>query len=422
MKTLKQFQPKLLAAAILIGLCTVSGSAIAAQGDGAGGGGGSGGGGGGAGTGEIFGDLVVLKRDANGVPILTADGCQQPINAAGNPIPLDPLTCAVQVGSETELQAVDFARLSVARSPASVMDKQMADVLVNLSTAQCRTLDPAGRLVYSNPDTADVDGDGNTTELVSSAVDSPLQNLAIYREQITKGALGSPAIALPVPFSGYGNLDTAAKALGAASDKGGKIDIDLVVYLNQIMGLDLSTTTTQLPKTCIDIKQEVQGVVQTVNKCFLNYSAYSYGRSQTYGNLPFPSNIPAANPKPGFFDYLTLYQDLTPDGKPLFNISSASIVPTVFQGSLGFTGGNIGGFAQASDDARAVIDFMHSHPVLVGYEAPVLCEGSTPPPPAALVDVSSKLQVPKKMVGNTTREATLTVTNLKGALASGSVS
>ena len=422
MKTLKQFQPKLLAAAVLIGLCTVSGSAIAAQGDGAGGGGGggSGGGGGGAGTGEIFGDLVVLLRDANGVPILK-EGCQQPINAAGQPIPLDLSTCAVQVGSETQLQAVDFARLSVARSPASVMDKQMADVLVNLSTAQCLTLDPAGRLVYSNPDTADVDVDGDTTELVSSAVDSPLQNLAIYREQITKGALGSPAIALPVPFSGYGNLDTAAKALGAASDKGGKIDIDLVVYLNQILGLD--KVTTQLdPKICIDIKQEVQGVVQTVNKCFLNYGNYNYARSQTYGNLPFPSNIPAANPQLGFFDYLTPYLSLTaPDGRPLFNISSASIVPTVFQSLPGFTGGNIGGFAQASDDARAVIDFMHSHPVLVGYEAPVLCEGSTPPPPAAPVDVSSKLQVPKKMVGNTTREATLTVTNLKGALASGSV-
>ena len=420
MKTLKQFQPKLLAAAVLIGVCTVSGSAIAAQGDGAGGG--SGGGGGGAGTGEIFGDLVVLLRDANGVPILTAEGCQQPINAAGYPIPLDTSTCAVLDANVGDLQSVDFGRMSVARSPASVMDKQMADVLVNLSTAQCLTLDPAGRLVYSNPDTADVDGDGDTTELVSSAIDSPLQNLSIYRELITKGALGSPAIALPVPpINGYGKLDTAAKALGAASDKGGKIDIDLVVYLNQILGLD--KVDTQLdPKICINIKQEVQGVVQTVNKCFLNYSAYSYGRLQTYGNLPFPSNIPAANPQPGFFDYLTPYLSLTaPDGRPLFNISSASILPTVFEGSLGFTGGNIGGFAQASDDARAVIDFMHTYPVLVGYEAPVLCEDSTPPPPAAPVDVSSKLQVPKKMVGNTTREATLTVTNLSGALASGSV-
>jgi hypothetical protein len=412
MKMLNQFQ--LLAAAVLITLCSINGNAFAAQGGGNGGSGGSG-------SGEVLGDLVVLDRDANGVPILTADGCQQPLAADGFKIPVDPLTCAVVVGNETLLQAVDFARMSVARAPASVMDKQMADVLVNLSTAQCLTLDPAGRLVYSNPDTADVDGDKNTTELVSSAVDSPLQNLAIYRELITKGVLGTPAITLPKPFTQYGILDTAAKALGAASDKEGKINIDLVVYLNQILGLDLSTTATQLePKICKDIKQEVKGVVQTVNKCFLNYGAYNYGRSETYGNLPYPKNIPAASPQPGYFDYLTPYLSSTaPDGRPLFNISSASIVPTVFV-NLQSTG-NIGGFAQASDDARAVIDFMHSHPVLVGYEAPVLCEGSAPPPPLALVDVSSKLQMPTRMVGNTAREGTLTVTNLKGAVASGSV-
>ena len=96
-------------------------------------------------------------------------------------------------------------------------------------------------------------------------------------------------------------------------------------------------------------------------------------------------------------------------------------MPTVFQSLPGFHGGNIGGFAQASDDARAVIDFMHTYPVLAGYEAPVRCNGSVPPPPVALVDVSSKLQMPIRMVGNTTREGTLTVTNVKGAAASGQV-
>ena len=48
MKTLKQFQPKLLAAAVLVGLCTLSGGTFAAPG---GGGGGGGGGGTGAGAG-----------------------------------------------------------------------------------------------------------------------------------------------------------------------------------------------------------------------------------------------------------------------------------------------------------------------------------------------------------------------------------
>ncbi len=417
MKMLEKFQPKLLAVALMIELCTFNSSAFAAAGDGSGGTGGSGTGG--SGSGEVLGDLVVLLRDAGGIPILTAEKCQQPLAADDTIIPVDPLTCAVVAGNETKLQAVDFARMSVARSPAKVMDKQMADVLVNLSTAQCLTLDPAGRLVYSSPDITDVDGDENSTELVSSAVDSPLQNLAIYRELMTNGKLGVPVITLPKPFTEYGILDTAAKALGAAADKGGKINIDLVVYLNQILGLDLSTTSTQLPKTCIDIKQEVKGVVQTVKKCFLNYSAYTYERAETYGNLPFPKNIPANSPQLGYFDYLTPYQSLTAtDGRPLFNISSSNIVSTVFV-SLPIMD-NIGAFAQASDDARAVIDFMHSHPVMAGYEAPVLCKGSVAPPPLPAVDVSSKLQMPTRMVGNTSREGTLTVSNLKGAPASGS--
>lgn len=433
MKRFKQFQKKQLAAAVLAGLCALTGNALAAQGSGSGGSGG-----GGAGTGEIFGDLYKLLRDVNGVPILTADKCQQPVAVPGvslpaigglpgcTPtsatdsctIPVDSATCAVVAGYETYLQAVDFARMSVARAPASVMDKQLADVLVNLSTAECLTLDPAGRLVYSNPDTADIDGDGDTAELVSSAVDSPLQNLSIYRELILKGSLGDPAITLPKPFNSYSMLDTAAKALGAASDKGGKIDIDLVVYLNQLLGLDKATTALG-DNFCITTKQEVQGNVQDVEKCFLNYSNYKYLRSTTYGNLPYPANIPAGAPELGFFDYLTLYPDsTTSNGDPLFFIDSAGIYPTVFSGLSGFTWNNIGGFAQASDDARAVIDFMHSHPVLEGFEAPVLCQAAPPPLP---VDVSSKLQMPIRMVGNTTREGTLTVVNLSGATASGTV-
>jgi len=455
MKALKRFQPKLLAAAVLMGLCTLNSGAFAAgTGSGSGGTGGTTGG-----QGEVLGDLVVLLRDASGVPILTADKCQQPLAAPGvslpasadgtiptctptSPtasctIPVVPATCAVVAGYETYLQAVDFARMSVARSPAKVMDKQLADVLVNLSTAQCLSLDPAGRLVYSTQETTatgDLNGDGDTNDLVSSAVDSPLQNLAIYRELMTKGSLGTPVIKLPTPsgITGYGILDTAAKALGAASDKGGKIDVNLVVYLNQILGLDQTAVTTSLPK--IDpplvIRQEVQGQVVDVTKYFLNYGSYSYNRTETYGNLPYPANIPApntTNPQLGYFEYLTPYlNEKTEDGKSLFYINSASIVQaptstikTVFVSLPEVRGSNIGSFAQAADDARAVIEFMHSHPVMAGYETPVKCAGSVTPPLA--VDVSSKLQMPTRMVGGTTREGTLTVSNLKGAAASGKV-
>jgi hypothetical protein len=73
MKMLEKFQPKLLAVALLIELCTFNGSALAAAGDGSGG----------SGNGEVLGDLVVLERYPSGVPILTADGCQQPLAADG---------------------------------------------------------------------------------------------------------------------------------------------------------------------------------------------------------------------------------------------------------------------------------------------------------------------------------------------------
>ncbi len=66
---------------------------------------------------------------------------------------------------------------------------------------------------------------------MASTIDSPLQNLAIYRQLMLTGTIGAP---LP---EGAGTLDTAARGLGAASDKTGEVNVDLVAYLNQIMGL-----------------------------------------------------------------------------------------------------------------------------------------------------------------------------------------
>ncbi len=418
------------------------------------------GGGGGGGTAPDYGDMFVLLRAANGVPILTpettaidpetglevpAGSCQQPIAlpsdtcpvtcSEGVPclVPLDPITCGVAVGYETCTQEVDFSRMNVARAPAAVMDRQLADVVVNLATADCITLDPAGRLVYTSQDINDSDGDGVTLEYISSAVDSPLQNLAIYKEMILRGELGDPAdpIELPQPFTGYGYLDTAAKGLGAASDKGGSINVDLVVYLNQILGLpDLETTNLGAP-ICINVRQEVQGVVQLVEKCFLNYAGYGYERSETYSALPYPAYIPQDNPLDGWFEYLALYPDVTgPDGEPLFWIVEGPILPAVFPDTdttdlddflPGFEDGNIGGLAQAADDARAVIDFMHTNPVLIGYETPLTCGA----PHVTAYDVSispdSGLQVPVRMVFGTEREGTVAVANAGPDAASGVV-
>jgi hypothetical protein len=408
-------KPSMAMVAILAGLLAASAVALAAKPPNAGNGGGNGGGGGGTEPPDL-GDLVVLYRDADGVPYLTPDSCVQPLPSATCPatcvlvpgvpagpdvIPVDPATCAITAECATCTQEVDFGRINDARSPDTVFATQLDDVIVNLSTADCITQDPAGRLVTSR-----VDG-GVVT---SAAIDSPLQNLAIYKQLVLSGHVGTASgVVLP------GNLhDNAARSLGAASDKTGEVNVDLVAYLNQIMGLADPNTPTMLdPKFCIDVKEEVKGVVQMVQKCYLNYRGYGYNRATNFGALPAPAYIPAGAPVNGTFEYL---EDLG-TVPPTFALANGPIAETVFPDGAGsalpgFTGGNIGGFAQAADDARAVIDYMHSWPVPGDYATPVPCVATGVTSYDVSISDQSGLQVPVRMVAGTEgREFTVTVAN-----------
>lgn len=423
MTILKKSHSKLLVVAVLLGLSAMSANAFAARPPGAGGGKG----GGGSSGSPDFGDLFVLLRDADGVPILTADSCQQPLAAPGvslpavgtfpacTPasetescvIPVDPATCAVAAGYETFTQEVDFGRTSVARSPVTVLESQLDDVIVNLATADCTTLDPAGRLVTSTV----------TDGVVSSAaIDSPLQNLAIYRRLMLAGTLDRD-----LPDSNA--LNTAARGLGAAIDKTGKVSVDTVAYLNQIMGLTDESVTTFLPKKCINVREEVNGVVQTVRKCFLDYGAtggnYAYDRTANFTSLPSPPYITGDNPTPGWFEYLSVLDPTT----PTFGITQGPILEAVPEllAAPTLTVSNIGGFAQAADDARAVINFMHNWPLPVGFATPLTCTASGSTTYDVSISPDSGLQVPVQMVDGTAREFTVTVANAGPQAASGSV-
>jgi hypothetical protein len=317
-------------------------------------------------------------------------------------VDVDQRTCGVAAGCSGCTQEVDFGRINEARSPESVFASQLEDVVVNLATADCRTLDPAGRMVASRL--------GDDPPVESKTIDSPLQNLAIYRELMLTGDIGAP---LP---AGAGTLDTAARGLGAANDKGGEVNVDLVAYVNQIMGLsDLDPD-----RLCETYREEVQGVIQLVEKCFLDYSNYGYERGTNFGELPSPAYIPEGDATAGWFEYSYQINDV-----PEFGIMQGPITTGVFADES-FTGSNIGGFAQAADDTRAVINFMHENPVPVGYETPVFCE--QPPPGEIAYDVliseESGLQVPVRMVdGSEGREFIVTVANASGSAdpASGTV-
>ena len=82
----------------------------------------------------------------------------------------------------------------------------------------------------------------------------------------------------------------------------------------------------------------------------------------------------------------------------------------------GFMAGNIGGFAQAADDTRAVIDFMHNWPVPGDYPTPVPCAASGDVAYDVLISEESGLQVPRNIVdGSEGREFIVTVANASGS-------
>ena len=382
-----------------------------------------------------FGDLIILYRDINGVPIpspettatdpdgLPAPGglCWQPIafNVSDEPDTLCPTSCVVDSvptgtgvvdvnqyncgvaeGCSGCTQEVDFGRINAVRSPDDVFDRQLEDVIVNLTTADCVTLDPAGRMVASRV--------ADDEPVSSSTIDSPLQNLAISRQLLLTGTIGAP---LP---QGADVLDTAARGIGAGSGKTGEVSVDLVAYLDQLMGLTAPGTVTILdPKLCETYREEVQGVIQLVEKCFLDYRNYEYARTTNFVALPAPAYIPGPPDDPaleGWFEYLAV---LDPNF-PSFQILQGPITTAVFADEPGFTEGNIGGYAQAADDARAVINFMHDWPMPDAdvYATEVVCEASDEIAYDVSISDVSGLQVPQNIVdGSSDREFIVTVAN-----------
>lgn len=284
-------------------------------------GGKSGGGGKPAGAGskkgDLYGDMVALLRDANGVPILTSAGLVQVIayvyDASGNLVPLKdasgnavviPYTAEGELATTVTLGTttydvygaeVDLGRLSVGRAPSKVLDHSLTEALSKL-TAGTVTLDSTGRLAV----------DGVT-------IDSPLENLALYDKYMATGSL--PGVTLPVGFN-------PASLLAAASDKYGSINVDTVVYMNSILGVNSGTT-------------------------YYDFSTTNYDRYTTWKNATAQILV------------------LQPDGVT-YKVETVNLYDAVFNSTNWVDPTATGGaddFATAADDYRAVIEFVHDNAV-----------------------------------------------------------
>ncbi len=267
----------------------------------------------GSARGDLYGDMYVILRDDNGVPILNEAGFVQPVDANGNPIPLDEEGAPIDPTLATE---VELGRLNVGRAPTQVLDRRAEEVITMLNSATDLSLDAAGRLVVT------VDG-------VAKTIDSPLENLAIYVALMTTGTIPGvndlPGTEFDHLVDGVLTVEDLASATSfaaAATDKSGSFSIDEVAYLNAFLGINIEKTGD-------------------VSYSAFDYSEFSYDRSDTYGAITAE----------------VLVQQ--PDGSWVPTV--INVYETIF-GSVDFSGsGSISVFSQAADDARAIINFIHEY-------------------------------------------------------------
>ena len=417
----------------------------AIAGNGPGGPGGSGGEGDIPDTGELYGDLYVILRDVNGVPILSADGCIQPIAAVdgsvdiatenggtltittieGEPFALptytdtagDLVECELTEEMATWVQAVDFGRLNLGRSPESVIAHAFDEAIKKLNVATAIYLDPAGRLVLTLPDTETEDPE----DTVDKTIDAPAENLALYIEMMTDGdwitedttpiVKGGPpegkgpppddgpssedrpvlnesasALLAGLGFENLGLMDEepdkslnnaeltlAASLLAAAADKTGGITLDKVAYINSVYGINQTGT----------LPGEVEG------KTYYDFSAYAYNRNSSYGNRGSQTCIdqgfassyiwvlqPEADTDNNLatLHFVTTCMDLLgydPDGADPVNAVHFTEMVEGYTTAFDADGNplsysfdtNIRAFTKAADDALQVIEYIHNYKI-----------------------------------------------------------
>ncbi|HUW27408.1 MAG TPA: hypothetical protein VMV97_02245 [Sulfuriferula sp.] len=274
--------------------------------------------------GDLYGDLYVVLRDANGVPLLDASGNVQVLayvtDALGNLVPLldngtqvliprdaeGNLLTTVTIGTTTYNvvpSSVEFSRLSVGRAPTKVLSHSLTEATSSILSGTSITLDAAGRIM--------VDG---------STIDSPLENLALYVAIMTNTLPADVKAKLPA------NLK-AESLLAAAADKTSTISVDTLVYLNSVLGINT--------------------VVNGVTTKYYDFSSVNYDRAATWDGKTAVVLV------------------LQPDGVT-YKAETVNLYDAVFGGTDWVDTTPTGGaddFAVATDDALRVIQFIHDNEV-----------------------------------------------------------
>ncbi|MGA7687903.1 MAG: hypothetical protein WCA29_01575 [Jiangellales bacterium] len=318
---------------------------------GAGNGNGGGGNGGGKANpgnklGDLYADLMVIARHADGTPITAtfgAETCVLPITPANTGYPVDdpgaypyaptmyyiPLVgqlpvvaaeeededelepCDVQAEYADLVEEVDLGRLNLGRAPERVLTKQLRDVQVFLTSGDIG-LDASGRFTRSIDD------------VVVQTLDSPLANLAAYQsifKTSPPGTIGTiPVSGLEVALTDW--QLTAAQFAAASPKEDFVITVDTAQYLNRILGIPGDTPRATLYDA--DLGEE-----------FLDYAGFSYTRSAMF---------------PGCVQWYPIGSN---------ELMSGSLANVALDGGE-LTGTGIDGYVKFAEDAHQVLVYLHA--------------------------------------------------------------
>lgn len=373
--------------------------------------------------GELYGDLYVILRDENGVPMLDSSDCIQPISStdgfviietqdgplkitavSGEPFTLatytdtagDLVECELTEDMAAWAQAVDFGRLNLGRAPDAVINHAFDEAVRSMNLAQAISTDPVGRLVLTFADNS------------VKTIDAPAENLALYIKMMKDGhwitvdtsaptrgnkppdkgppegdgpseeerpILSESAIELlPVAYQELGNVDRitslsyeelllAGSLLAAAADKTGSITLDKVVYINSVYGINQAGS----------LPGEVEG------KTYFDFSSFgAYDRNGEYGNrksgdcaLGSIWVLQADDPQEYVhftaqcMEILGYINDPTVNGVRFVNMEEGYTTVMDEDGQpleYEFVT-NVRGFVQAADDALQVLEYLHNYEV-----------------------------------------------------------
>ncbi len=306
--------------------------------------------------GDDYGDLYILIRNEDGVPLMKSltvidehgeEEIWYPLVMAfdetGEPVTANGDYVALSVNEEGEIdddtyfpKEVEFGRINLIRSPNSVLDDGLDEAISSLLQGDYITTDASGRLVavYGQEDwLPGVDEDDDKT------IDSPRENMAIYRE-LMQSALSVTSQLNFLYLQGFTDddiLQLAASAYAAGSDKTGTVTKDEIVYINGFMNAYNSENAIKL----VDVYEDCDDSYYK-DLLFYDFNNFEYNRKNIYaqewvkitslnGDGTYSEDVFS------IFDIVPFTTELEND-KPIYNLEAFTI---------------------ACDDAVQVLEFIH---------------------------------------------------------------